>query len=188
MNMSFQSITGSENEKAIDISKLRGQTGYVTIDPGFKNTGATTSAITYLDGEEGILRYRGYSIEELADKADFLGVSYLLIYGELPNKAQYDDFVNRITRHTMVNEDMRKIFDGFPVNAHPMGIMSSLVSAMSGFYPSSYDEKSTDEIDFTSFDCWQSYQHLQLGVIRSLKDILSTILRTVWTIVQISFT
>lgn len=143
----FPIIEGSEGEKAIDISKLRGASGHITIDPGFKNTGSTTSAITFLDGEEGILRYRGYSIEELADKADFLGVSYLLIYGELPNKAQYDDFVNRITRHTMVNEDMRKIFDGFPVNAHPMGIMSSLVSAMSGFYPSSYDEKSTDDID-----------------------------------------
>ncbi|SOE23115.1 citrate synthase [Spirosomataceae bacterium TFI 002] len=143
----FPIIEGSEGEKAIDISKLRGASSHITIDPGFKNTGSTTSAITFLDGEEGILRYRGYSIEELADKADFLGVSYLLIYGELPNKAQYDDFVNRITRHTMVNEDMRKIFDGFPVNAHPMGIMSSLVSAMSGFYPSSYDEKSTDDID-----------------------------------------
>jgi citrate synthase len=137
----FPIYTGTENESAIDISKLRGQTGYVTIDPGYKNTGATTSAITYLDGENGILRYRGYSIEELADKADFLGVSYLLIYGELPNKEQYDKFVNSITRHTMVNEDMRKIFDGFPVNAHPMGIMSSLVGAMSGFYP----EKAGDE-------------------------------------------
>jgi citrate synthase len=143
----FPIIEGSEKEKAIDISKLRGATSYITMDPGFKNTGSTTSAITFLDGEEGILRYRGYSIEDLAEKADFLGVAYLLIYGELPNQSQYNDFTNRITRHTMVNEDMRKIFDGFPVNAHPMGIMSSLVSAMSGFYPSSYDEKSTDDID-----------------------------------------
>lgn len=140
-------IEGTEAEKAIDISKLRAQTGYITIDPGFKNTGSTESAITFLDGEEGILRYRGYSIEELADKADFLGVAYLLIYGELPNKTQYDDFLGRITRHTMVNEDMRKIFDGFPVNAHPMGVMSSLVSAMSGFYPDSYDDKKPESID-----------------------------------------
>lgn len=143
----FPIIEGSEGEKAIDISKLRAQTGHITMDPGFKNTGSTTSSITFLDGEEGILRYRGYSIEDLADKADFIGVSYLLIYGELPNKTQYDAFVKKITRHTMVNEDMRKIFDGFPVNAHPMGVMSALVSAMSGFYPSSYSENADEEID-----------------------------------------
>jgi citrate synthase len=143
----FPVIEGSEKEKAIDISSLRAKTGYITIDEGFKNTGSTTSSITFLDGEEGILRYRGYSIEDLADKADFLGVAYLLIYGELPNQEQYDNFVGKITKHTMVNEDMRKIFDGFPVNAHPMGIMSSLVSAMSGFYPDSFDEKSPDTTD-----------------------------------------
>ncbi|MCR9065765.1 MAG: citrate synthase [Cytophagales bacterium] len=143
----FPVIEGSEQEKAIDISKLRGQTGHITIDPGFKNTGSTTSAITYLDGEEGILRYRGYAIEDLAEKADFLAVAYLLIYGELPNQTEYDNFVSKITRHTMVNEDMRKIFDGFPVNAHPMGVMSSLVSAMSGFYPESYSKNDMDNID-----------------------------------------
>ncbi|MDP5121801.1 MAG: citrate synthase [Spirosomaceae bacterium] len=145
--LEFPIIEGTENEKAIDISKLRAETGYITIDPGYKNTGSTQSAITYLDGEEGILRYRGYSIEELADKADFLGVSYLLIYGELPTEEQYDDFVGKITTHTMVNEDVRKIFDGFPVNAHPMGVMSSLVSAMSGFYPDSYNDKMPDNTD-----------------------------------------
>ncbi len=143
----FPTFEGSEGEKAIDISKLRSQTGYITIDPGYKNTGSTTSAITFLDGEEGILRYRGYSIEELADKADFLGVAYLLIYGDLPTQSQYDEFVGQITRHTMVNEDMRKIFDGFPVNAHPMGVMSSLVSAMSGFYPESYNKNDMENID-----------------------------------------
>lgn len=145
--LEFPIIEGTENEKAIDISKLRAETGYITIDPGYKNTGSTQSAITYLDGEEGILRYRGYSIEELADKADFLGVSYLLIYGELPNEKQYDDFVGKITTHTMINEDVRKIFDGFPVNAHPMGVMSSLISAMSGFYPDSYNDKIPDNTD-----------------------------------------
>ncbi|MFT7420855.1 MAG: citrate synthase [Arcticibacterium sp.] len=143
----FPVITGTEDESAIDISTLRGQSGAVTIDLGFKNTGSTTSAITFLDGEKGILRYRGYDIEELADKADFLGVSYLLIYGELPNKEQYDKFVNDITRHTMVNEDMRKIFDGFPVNSHPMGVMSSLVSAMSGFYPESYGKNGDKDME-----------------------------------------
>ncbi|AWV98923.1 citrate synthase [Arcticibacterium luteifluviistationis] len=143
----FPVYTGTEDESAIDISKLRGQSGYVTLDLGYKNTGATTSNITFLDGEKGILRYRGYSIEELADKADFLGVSYLLIYGELPNQTQYDKFVHEITHHTMVNEDMRKIFDGFPVNAHPMGVMSSLVSAMSGFYPESYGSNNDKDVD-----------------------------------------
>ena len=143
----FPTFVGSEGEKAIDISKLRAQTSYITIDPGYKNTGSTTSDITFLDGEEGILRYRGYSIEDLADKADFLGVAYLLIYGELPNQAQYDEFVGKITRHTMVNEDMRKIFEGFPVNAHPMGVVSSLVSAMSGFYPDSYNSTDDDNTD-----------------------------------------
>lgn len=143
----FPVFEGTEGEKAIDISSLRSKTGYITIDPGFKNTGSTTSEITFLDGEEGILRYRGYAIEELAEKADFIGVAYLLIYGELPTKAQYDEFNGKITRHTMVNEDMRKIFDGFPVNAHPMGVMSSLVSAMSGFYPESYGNNDMENID-----------------------------------------
>ncbi|MCP9762752.1 citrate synthase [Lacihabitans soyangensis] len=143
----FPVLEGSENEKAIDISSLRAKTGYITIDEGFKNTGSTTSDITFLDGEEGILRYRGYSIEDLADKADFLEVAYLLIYGELPTAAEYDVFVAKITKHTMVNEDMRKIFDGFPVNAHPMGIMSALASAMSGFYPDSFDDKKPDNTE-----------------------------------------
>ncbi len=135
----FPVIEGTEQEKAIDIGKLRDQTGYITIDSGFKNTGSTKSAITFLDGELGILRYRGYSIEDLAEKANFLEVSYLLIYGELPTKEQYDEFEYQIRTHTLVNEDMRKIFEGFPVNAHPMGVLSSLVSAMSAFYPDSYD-------------------------------------------------
>lgn len=143
----FPVVEGTENEKAIDISSLRAKTGYVTIDEGYKNTGATYSSITFLDGEEGVLRYRGYSIEELADKADFLEVSYLLIYGELPTSQEYETFSSKITKHTMVNEDMRKIFDGFPVNAHPMGIMSSLVSAMSGFYPDSFDDKKPDNTE-----------------------------------------
>jgi citrate synthase len=143
----YPTIEGSEGEKAIDIAKLRDETGYITIDSGYKNTGATKSAITFLDGEEGILRYRGYAIEDLAEKANFLGVAYLLIYGELPNKAQYDQFDNAIRRHTLVNEDMRRIFDGFPVNAHPMGVMSAMVSAMSGFYPDSYDDKAPDHTE-----------------------------------------
>jgi len=143
----YPTIEGSEGEKAIDIAKLRDETSYITIDSGYKNTGATKSAITFLDGEEGILRYRGYAIEDLAEKANFLAVAYLLIYGELPNKEQYDKFDNAIRRHTLVNEDMRRIFDGFPVNAHPMGVMSAMVSAMSGFYPDSYNDKAPDHTE-----------------------------------------
>lgn len=143
----YPTIEGSEGEKAIDIAKLRDDSGYITIDSGYKNTGATKSAITFLDGEKGILRYRGYSIEELADKASFLEVAYLLIYGELPTTEQYEKFENDIRRHTIVNEDMRRIFNGFPVNAHPMGVMSALVSAMSGFYPDSYDDKAPDRTE-----------------------------------------
>lgn len=143
----FPTLEGSEHEKAFDISNLRDQTGYVTLDRGYKNTGATKSAITFLDGELGILQYRGYAIEDLAAKASFLEVAYLLIYGELPTKDEYATFEDAIRRHTMVNEDMRKIFDGFPVNAHPMGVLSSLVSAMSSFYPDSYDGKADDHTD-----------------------------------------
>ncbi len=150
-------IEGSEHEKAIDISALRDQTGYVTLDRGYKNTGATQSAITFLDGELGILRYRGYSIEDLAAKGQFLEVAYLLIYGELPTADEYAVFETSIRRHTIVNEDMRKIFEGFPVNAHPMGVLSSLISAMSSFYPDSYDDKAED--------------HTELHIIRLLAKL-----------------
>ena len=143
-------FVGTENEKAIDIAKLRDLTGYITYDPGFKNTGATKSAITFLNGEEGILRYRGYSIEELAEKSNFLEVSYLLIYGELPSKTQLDDFVNEITSHTLVHEDVKAILDGFPSRSHPMGVLSSLVSSLTAFYPKSLDpNRSLDEINGT---------------------------------------
>ncbi|MCF2494418.1 citrate synthase [Dyadobacter chenhuakuii] len=140
----FPIIEGSEQEKAIDIAKLRDQTGYITIDAGYKNTGATKSAITFLDGEEGILNYRGYSIEDLAEKSSFLEVAYLLIYGELPTAKEFEEFEHAIRTHTLVNEDMRKIFEGFPVNAHPMGVLSSLVSAMSAFYPETFDTNSEE--------------------------------------------
>jgi len=132
-------FTGSENEPSIDISKLRDQTGYVTLDTGYKNTGATKSAITFLDGELGILRYRGYPIEQLAEQSDFMEVSYLLLHGELPTKEQYDTFCNTISRHTLVHEDMKKIFDAYPTNSHPMGILIALVSSLSSFYPQSLD-------------------------------------------------
>ncbi len=130
---------GTEGEKAIDIGKLRDQSSYITLDSGYKNTGATKSAITFLDGELGILSYRGYPIEQLAEKSTFLEVAYLLIFGELPTTEQFATFKTNITRRTLVNEDMRKIFDGFPVNAHPMGVLGALSSALAVFYPSQID-------------------------------------------------
>lgn len=139
-------IEGTENEKAIDISKLRASSdGYITIDPGFKNTGSTQSAITFLDGEKGILRYRGYPIEQLAEKASFLEVAYLLIYGELPSKDQFAKFRESITNHTLVHEDMRQFFEAYPAKAHPMGILASMVSTLSTFYPESLDPNRAPE-------------------------------------------
>ena len=143
-------VEGSEGEKAIDISKLRGASGLITIDKGFKNTGATESAITFLDGEKGILRHRGYSIEELADKSSFIEVSYLVIYGELPTQEELRAFKNDITQHTLVHEDVKAILDGFPSKAHPMGVLSSLVSSLTAFYPKSLDpNRSVEEVNGT---------------------------------------
>ena len=121
-------VSGTENENALDISKLRGQSGLITLDRGFKNTGSTESAITFLNGEDGILRYRGYSIEELAEKSSFLEVSFLLIYGELPTKTELEKFTKDISEHSLVHEDVKSILDGYPSKAHPMGVLSSLVS------------------------------------------------------------
>lgn len=135
----FPVLEGTEKEKAIDITKLRGLTGYITIDSGYKNTGSTTSAITFLDGEEGILRYRGYPIEQLAEKASFLEVAYLLIYGELPTKAELESFETSITKHTLVHEDMKQFFEAYPAKAHPMGVLASMVCSLSTFYPESLD-------------------------------------------------
>ena len=143
-------VEGSEGEKAIDISKLRSSSGLITIDKGFKNTGSTESAITFLDGEKGILRHRGYSIEELADKSSFIEVAYLVIYGELPTAEQLDKFKLEITRHTLVHEDVKAILDGFPSKAHPMGVITSLVSSLTAFYPKSLDpNRSAEEINGT---------------------------------------
>ncbi len=142
--------TGTENETAVDISSLRAKSGLITLDQGFKNTGSTKSAITFLDGEKGILRYRGYTIEELAEKSSFLEVSYLLIHGELPTPEQYDKFKKEITVHTLVHEDIKNILDGFPSNAHPMGVLSSLVCSLTAFYPKSLDpNRSTEEVNLS---------------------------------------
>jgi len=142
----FPVIVGSENEAAIDIEKLRALTGAITLDPGYKNSGSCKSDITFLDGEEGILRYRGYAIEDLAEKADFLEVSYLVIFGELPTKAQLEQFENDIRKYTLVNEEMKNIIDGFPKTAHPMGVLSSLTSALTAFNPKVVDVENEKEM------------------------------------------
>ena len=152
---SYPVTVGTENEPAIDISKLRDETGLVTLDRGYKNTGACKSAITFLDGEEGILRYRGYPIDELAAKASFLEVAYLLIWGELPAADKLRAFEEEIKMHTLVHEDMRKIYDAFPNNAHPMGMLTALTSAMTAFYPKSLDPG-------------QSPEEMHLNIIRLL--------------------
>ena len=142
----FPVIVGSENEVAIDINKLRDFTGAITIDPGYKNSGSCKSEITYLDGEEGILRYRGYAIEDLADKANFLEVSYLLIFGDLPTKLELEKFETNIRKYTLVNEEMKNIIDGFPKTAHPMGVLSSLTSALTAFNPKSVNVENEKEM------------------------------------------
>ena len=139
-------IVGSENELGIDISALRANSNVITLDPGYKNTGSCQSSITFLDGEKGILRYRGYSIEELAEKADFLEVAFLLIYGELPNKKQLDKLLSDINANSLIDEDIKKILENFPKSAHPMGILSSLTSALIAFDPLAVDVNSEDDM------------------------------------------
>ena len=139
-------VMGSESEIGIDISKLRSQTKAITLDPGFVNTGSCESGITYLDGEKGILRYRGYSIEQLAEKSNFLEVSYLLIYGELPTNQQLNDFEYNVKQHTLLHEDVRHIYQAFPKDAHPMAILSSIVCALSTFYPD-FSATDSDAVD-----------------------------------------
>jgi citrate synthase len=130
----FPTVTGSEGEVGIDITTLRAKSNAITLDPGFGNTGSCQSAITFIDGEKGILRYRGYPIEQLAENASFSEVSYLLIYGELPNRQQLTDWRHKLTYHSMIHEDMKKFFEGFPPNAHPMAIISAMVSSLSTYY------------------------------------------------------
>ena len=141
----FPVIVGTEGEKAIDISKLRDLTGHITLDIGFKNTGSTKSAITFLDGELGILHHRGYSIEDLAEHASFLEVSYLLLYGKLPNATEYAEFENAINEHTLANEGLEAMFKAFPTGSHPMGQLSSMVAALGLYYPKALNPHRPEE-------------------------------------------
>jgi citrate synthase len=136
----FSTTVGTENEKAIDIAKLRGMTGYVCLDPAYVNTASCESAITYIDGDKGILRYRGIPIEDLAEHSDFVETAYLLIYGELPGKQQLRDFNTGLTRHSLIHEDMKHFFNGYPSTAHPMAILSSMVCSLSTFYPEALED------------------------------------------------
>jgi citrate synthase len=144
-------VRGSENELGMDISKLRGQTGLVTLDYGFTNTGSCESSITFIDGEEGILRYRGIPIEQLVEghSPSFIETSYLLIYGHLPTKDELDDFRFGVRKHTLLHEDAKRFFDSFPKDAHPMGVLSSVVSALSTFYPDSLDPHDPDQMQLS---------------------------------------
>lgn len=139
-------VEGTQDELGIDIKTLRAKTNLITLDPGFKNTGSCQSAITFLDGEQGILRYRGYDIAELADNADFLEVAYLLIFGELPNAEQLEKFLVDIKEESYIDEDLKKILESFPSAAHPMGVLSSLTSALTAFNPTSVDVESEEEM------------------------------------------
>jgi citrate synthase len=142
-------VRGTQGDDAIDIARLRAETGLITLDPGYGNTGAATSAITFLDGEEGILRYRGYPIEQLAEQSTFLEVAYLLIWGELPTREQLDRFATEVTHHTLIREEMRHFFDSFPHDAHPMAVLASGVVGMSTFYPDSQNIFEADAVDIT---------------------------------------
>ncbi len=142
-------VVGTEDEHAIDISSLRAETGYVTLDTGYMNTGSTKSAITYLDGEQGILRYRGYSIEDLAEHSDFVETSYLLINGKLPSKEERQKFSTQLTRHSLIHEDMHQFFAGYPPTSHPMAILSAMVTSLSAYYPDCLDRNSPTELHIT---------------------------------------
>jgi citrate synthase len=144
-------VPATDGQDGVDVSSLLKQTGYVTVDPGFVNTASCSSAITYIDGDEGILRYRGYPIAELAEKSTFVEVSYLLIYGELPSAEQLATFTKRISRHTLLHEDLKRFFDGFPRDAHPMPVLSSAVSALSTFYQDSLNPRDAEQVELSTY-------------------------------------
>ncbi|MBU6332484.1 MAG: citrate (Si)-synthase, partial [Bacteroidetes bacterium] len=147
---SYPILTGTENERAVDIAKLRDETGLITLDPAYKNTGATKSAITFIDGDLGILRYRGYPIEQLAEHSSFMEVSYLLLYGELPSAVQLEQFNQSIIRRTLVHENIKKFLDAYPGGTHPMGVLMSTIASLSSFYPNSLiPNRSAEDVDRT---------------------------------------
>ncbi|MGB0294341.1 MAG: citrate synthase [Flavobacteriaceae bacterium] len=167
-------VKGTENEIGIDIKTLRASTGAITLDPGFKNTGSCESSITYLDGEKGILRYAGYAIEDLTNRANFLEVAYLLIFGELPNEAQYNKFFDDIKKQSYVNYNMVRILDGFPKSAHPMGVLASLTSALISFNPKTVDVESDEEMYKAIVKIMAKFPVLTAWVFRNSEDEVLT--------------
>ena len=163
-------VIGSEDEVGIDISKLRGQSGLITLDPGFKNTGSTKSDITYIDGENGILNYRGYSIESLAENASFMEVAYLLIKGELPDESELNDWNKKISNHTLVHEDIKKILDAFPAMSHPMGQLGAVINALSTYYPEALNvERGEDALELTMVRMLAKMSTLCAWIFKNMK-------------------
>ncbi len=163
-------VTGTENEKGIDITRLRSASGLITLDPGFKNTGSTESSITYIDGEKGILNYRGYSIEELAEKASFMEVAYLLIKGELPTEKQLASWNEKIAQHTLVHEDIKKILDAFPAMSHPMGQLGAVINALSTYYPEALNvDRDEDGIELTMVRMLAKMSTLCAWIFKNMK-------------------
>jgi citrate synthase len=150
-SLELRVLEGTEAEKAIDVSSLRAKTGLITMDPGFMNTGSCQSSVTFIDGDKGILRYRGYPIEELAEKSSFLEVSYLLLNGELPSQAQLDTFQRQVTYHTMLHEDIKRFYSGFPKDAHPMAVCAAVVGALSTFYQDSLDIQDEKQVELSTY-------------------------------------
>ena len=169
--MNFRSWKALKMNLLSILRTLRGSSGIITIDPGYKNTGSCESAITFLDGEKGILRYRGYSIEDLAEKADFLEVAYLLIFGELPNKEELEKFHSDIKAESRVDEEMKKILDGFPKSAHPMGVLSSLTSALIAFNPSSVNVSSESDMYYAIVRILAKFPVLVAWTLRKKKGL-----------------
>src|SRR5258707_12506837 len=148
-DVSLDVVVGTEDEHAVDIKSLRAESGYITLDSGYMNTGSTTSSITYLDGEQGILRYRGYPIEQLAEQSDFVETGSLLINGKLPTAAERKVFSTALTRHSLIHEDMHQFFAGYPPTSHPMAVLSAMVTSLSAYYPDSLDRNSPSELHIT---------------------------------------
>ena len=167
----FPLVEGSENEKGIDIKSLRTQTGLITYDPGYKNTGSCQSSITFLDGEEGVLRYRGYSIEDLSEKSSFIEVAFLLIFGSLPTPEEMEKFNREISQSAIVDEDVKTILKSFPKSAHPMGVLSSLTSALIAFNPSSVDVESEEEMREAIIMLIAKFPILASWVLRKVKGL-----------------
>ncbi|MGA0966301.1 MAG: citrate synthase [Flavobacteriaceae bacterium] len=167
----FPLVEGSENEKGIDIKSLRTQTGLITYDPGYKNTGSCQSSITFLDGEEGVLRYRGYSIEDLSEKSSFIEVAFLLIFGSLPTPEEMEKFNREISQSSIVDEDVKTILKSFPKSAHPMGVLSSLTSALIAFNPSSVDVESEEEMREAIIMLIAKFPILASWVLRKVKGL-----------------